>query len=391
MTVQTEARNASLEDLARILTEQQNAKLDFVAPATTIRSRGGLIHVKDADVTLGEDGVTTRDGIFRPTAIFDEGVAEKLGIPLKYVRTLRATRPDLYDANVNGWLHGRTVRRSDGEVVLAEPDHRSFLVRAFRGADGDEGVARALLSDSYGGAADNLDALTAVLDGVRESGVEISVDSADLTDRRMVVKISAPSVAALAPTLLAGYRSPYGGARGEENPTIFAGFVVSNSEIGDGAFSITPRLVVQICRNGMTLSKDAIRSIHVGGKLEGGIVRWSESTQRKNLDLITSKAKDAVATFLDVEYVRRAIAGLEAEAGKPISNADETIKIVAKRLAFTETERAGVLDFFIRGGQMTAGGIMQAVTAYVQEVPDADAAFDLEAKAVPAMAVAASL
>ncbi|MEU7912281.1 hypothetical protein [Microbispora bryophytorum] len=32
---------------------------------------------------------------------------------------------------------------------------------------------------------------------------------------------------------------------------MFAGFVISNSETGCGAFTITPRLLVQVCRNGM--------------------------------------------------------------------------------------------------------------------------------------------
>lgn len=389
MTVQTEARNATLEDLAVLLETQQAAKLDIVAPATTLRSKGGLLHVKDATVELGEDGVTTRPGIFRPTAVFDEGISDKLGIPLKYVRTLRSERPDLYDANVNGWLHGKSVVRADGTDVLAAPDARSFLVRTFRGEDGEQGVARALLSDSYGGVADNFDALTAALQGVRDSGVEVDVESCDLTERRMIVRFSAPSVAALAPDLLKGYRSPYSGLSGDDIPRVFAGFVVTNSETGDGAFSVTPRLIFEVCSNGMQITKDALRSIHLGGKLESGVIRWSAETQQRNLDLITAKARDAVATFLDVDYVRAAIASIEAKAAKPIADVDATIKIVSKKLAFSETETKGILDHFIRGGQVTAGGVFQAVTSYCQTVEDADAAFALEAKGLAALEFAA--
>ena len=61
----------------------------------------------------------------------------------------------------------------------------------------------------------------------------------------------------LAPALLAGYRTPFTGAAGADNPVVFAGFVITNSETGCGAFTLTPRLVVQVCRNGMTITRDA--------------------------------------------------------------------------------------------------------------------------------------
>jgi hypothetical protein len=48
---------------------------------------------------------------------------------------------------------------------------------------------------------------------------------------------------------------------------VFAGFVISNSETGCGAFTLTPRLIVQVCRNGMTIIKDAIRAVHLGSGL----------------------------------------------------------------------------------------------------------------------------
>lgn len=92
-------------------------------------------------------------------------------------------------------------------------DPRSFLVRCFRPDDeGSEGVARAFLSDRYR-PVDNLDVLTAALEGVKATGVNIEVAGCDLTDRRMYVRITAPEVQALAPTLLAGYRSPFSGRR----------------------------------------------------------------------------------------------------------------------------------------------------------------------------------
>ena len=140
----TNLRNAELHDLAQLLMDQQARKIDTVVPASKLRSENGVLVVEGSDVELTADGVTTVDGRYVPTAICDEGVADKLQIPVGYVKRMRAERPDLYDANVNGWLHGGTW---DGGV--AGDDQRSFLLRGFTGGEREEGVARALLSNNY--------------------------------------------------------------------------------------------------------------------------------------------------------------------------------------------------------------------------------------------------
>ncbi|WP_428500614.1 hypothetical protein [Pseudonocardia sp.] len=72
----------------------------------------------------------------------------------------------------------------------------------------------------------------AVLDGIRRTDVQAEVTQTDLTESRVYVKVASRQVAEMAPALLAGYRSPFTGACGAENPLVFAGFVVSNSETG---------------------------------------------------------------------------------------------------------------------------------------------------------------
>lgn len=383
----TTTRNATLGDLATLLQEQNARKLDIVAPAERIRSENGVLVVEGAEAQIDEFGVTNTDGHYRPTSVCDEGIAGKLNIPLAYVRKIRAERPDIFDANVNGWLQGRVD--PEGDSAQSDPDHRSFLLRTFRPDDeGGEGIARAFLSDSYK-VIDHLDVLTAALDGVRRSGVEIDIDGCDLSDRRLYVRVKAPQVAELAPELLKGYRSPFTGASGADNPTVFAGFVISNSETGNGSFAITPRLIVKVCDNGMTLTKDAVRAVHLGGRLDEGIVRWSEDTQLKQLELVTAKASDAVTTFLDVDYVRTQIRALEELSGVRLNNSAKVIETVGKRL-FNEEQTAGILDHFISAGDVTSGGVFQAVTSFAQTVEDPDTAFELEAAAPKALALAAS-
>lgn len=399
--METNTRNATLADLATMLQEQNARKVDVVAPATSITSKDGALRIEVAEPVLSEDGVTLVNGLYVPTSVCDEGIAEKLGIPVQYLRRLREQRPDLYDANVNGWLHGQTRPGWDDErqkpiyVTLHEGDTRKFLVRCFSSGSGDgKGIARAFLSDRYR-MVDNLDVLMSVLEGIEDAGVEVKIDTCDLSDRRMYVKVVAPQVTAMAHTLLKDYRNPFGedferwrsvadreglGYGDGSEPVVWAGLVFSNSEVGGGAFSITPRAVVRVCKNGLTITKDMVREVHLGGRLEEGVIDWSADTQQKAVELVRAKTRDAVATFLDPAYLQRAVDKLEKRAGEPVHTVDE-VKVLTKPMRFSDAQVAGILNRFVQGGQMSRGGVVNAITAHAQEVGDADAAADMEVKA----------
>ena len=368
------ARNATIEDLVALLRGQQARKVDVVAPASAIRAEGGCLVLDGTVPVLGEDGVTMTAGRYRPADVCDAGIADKLGIPAAYLKRMRASRPALFDANVNGWLDG---------------DPRSFFIRCLRGGGGQTGIARAWLSDGYK-TIDHLDTLMAAFDGIRASGQDVTIDSCDLTDRRMYVRVRCEAVQVLAPALLAGYRSPFTGAAGADNPVVFAGFVLANSETGCGACTVTPRLIAQVCANGMTITRDAMRVIHLGERMDEG-VRWSGDTLDRQLALVTAKARDAVAAFLSPRYAERIVRDLEKKAGHPVTDAAKTVEVISGRLRYTEAQQAAVLDHFIRGGDLTAGGIMHAVTSAAQLQDDGDAAWDLENTALEALSLATSL
>jgi hypothetical protein len=231
--------------------------------------------------------------------------------------------------------------------------------------------------------------LLSVLSGIRASGVETEIAGCDLTERRMYVKVQAPEVAVHAPALLANYTSPFTGARGADNPLVFAGFIVTNSETGHGSFSITPRITVQVCTNGMTISSDVLREVHLGGRLAEGVVRWSAATQQAALELVSRQAADAVATFLDRGYVERTIARIQEQAGVRVREVPATIEHVAKELRFSEAQAQTILAHFIDSGDRTAGGVLHAITSAAQTLADADAAYELERTGLKAMSLAA--
>ncbi|MFJ4649667.1 hypothetical protein ACIP5Y_00170 [Nocardia sp. NPDC088792] len=410
MSLDTYARHLSLQDLVPLLQEQQAAKVDVVASASAIRARNGMIELFGVTPVVDERGVTAVDGVYRPTSAADGQIADKLGIPVRYLRRLRErARWDLYDGNVNGWLHGPT------DTELPEPDDRSFLLRLFTPpVPGQAGVLRAVVSDRYG-IIDNLDVLTAVLEGIHAAGADTEIRACDLTDSTMHAKVYSPQMSGLAPRFLANYRSAFanpdleaerrrvageldrwrpiaaregkGYAPGAE-PVVFAGIRFSNDETGHHAVRLTPELVVQVCGNGLTIPMFAHTHRHVGERLETGTVSWSQDTLRKKLAVITAETRDRVAEWLSPEFFAARIDELEEAAGAPVTQPDKTMEVLAKRLGFSETERAGILTHFIAGGQLTAAGIANAVTSYSQTIPDSDRANTLDDLAYQAMTLA---
>ncbi|WP_457034379.1 DUF932 domain-containing protein, partial [Kitasatospora sp. P5_F3] len=369
----TSTRNASLREIVGILKDQHPRKTDVIAPVQSIRAEGGRLIIDGAEHEITPDGVTSKAAEYKLTDVCESGVAEKLGIPVGYLRKTRHEAPELWDANVNGWL------------THESREAKSYMIRTLRpGQDEDTGTARAFLSNGYR-IIDNLDILTAALTGVSDAGVRVRLDSCDLTDRKMYVRVVADEVRAYAPELLRNYRSPFTEARGADNPTVFAGFEISNSETGCGAFTIVPRLVVQVCDNGMTITKDAMKSVHVGGRQQDGVIRWSDNTQARTLDLVTSQTADAVRTFLDHDYVNRQLRDIQEKAGARIKDPEKTITTVSQRLRFTEERRADIFAHFIQGADLSAGGVLHAVTSVAQTLPDADEAHELESLGIRAM------
>jgi hypothetical protein len=133
-------RNATLADMVAILRSQRARRLDVVAPAAAIHAHEGNLVISGTVQQLTADGVTSAR-TYQPTKMADGGLSAKLGINLAYLRRLREQRPDLWDANVNGWLHVN-------DLADYPADDRKFLVCLFQAGGDGLNVARAVLSDS---------------------------------------------------------------------------------------------------------------------------------------------------------------------------------------------------------------------------------------------------
>lgn len=409
--VQLSARNATPQQLIELLNTQQAAKLDVVVPAAKLRSSHGLVVVSGAESQLDETGATMIDGTYAPTDVFDDGISDKLAIPRAYLRRMREDRPDLLDANVNGWLRGGESWDAERCDYDAYPgDQRRFLLRLFRGDVGVTGVARAMLGSSYALTMDNLDVLTAVMKGIQNTGLTPVSHANDLSERHMRVRIEFPDINMQAPGLLTDYRSPFEGGRvrraglqslrerygdhhifeDKDAPTVFLGLDLDSSETGSGAYNLNPIIMMVRCTNGWVQEQTGIRKIHRGAVMAEGVVKPSLETIRLAGQLITSETTDQVSQWLTRDYLAGLVTMVEEKAGVPIASPTETVPAIVAGLGFTETERKDVLDLFILGGQFTAGGVAQAVSAYAQTIEDVDRAFEVERKAMPALDAAAA-
>lgn len=413
--METTTRAADLMELNRVLSIQRAQRHDVIQPAAFFRA-----HEDGTLSILGDDPFITPDGVtparYVAGDVFSDGISARLGIPRAYLRKMAEKDGALWARNVNAWLQ--------------HPDQadKKFLLRGLRDKGAGTAFGRALLTNSFDYGIENLDVLVAALDGVRESGYDVAIDRCDLTERRMYVTMHAPSVDVEAAALLDGYRSPWenevlngrrvltaaqaeqvrqhgdpGSTAGGEGshrgfyqegtePIVFGGLRMKNSDVGCGAYSIEPMFHILRCTNGMTvpisMAKHSLRKTHITARTEAGVVRDSARTVRAKLEKITSETIDAVQHFLSRDFVAGVIAEIEEAAGKPLGDPTETIRVVTRELSVPEDTAADVLSHFIAGGQLTAGGVMQAFTSVAQTLTDGDRAAQMEDQAIHALELA---
>jgi len=371
--VTTTARNANLPTLVTMLRDRAARSVDLVVPATSIAAFQGDFYVQGSTPVLSADGVTSVDGRYSLSTVALEGVADRTGVPIKYLREIHAERPDLFSATVNHIWRGGFSK----DHVTHEPDARSFMLRTLLSPEsGRPNLLRAVLSDKYK-RIDDLEVATAILTGLQSAGISDAKVSGDLTERRMMLRIEVPSIATQGRALVEAYRSPYR-KEGEQSPLVHAGLEVRTSSVGCGAFEIVPRLVIQACDNGLRVDAlGKIREVHLGGRLEQGIVNWSDSTERKNMELLQAKTVDAVTTFLSPGFLTRAVEQASLKAGEEVAN-EKHVRDITKPLGVTNAEVDALMGFFVAGGQTNRAGLANALTAMAQATPDGDRAGDLE-------------
>lgn len=397
--METAIRTTELETLVTALEEQHTRKLDVVVPGNELRVEGGRLirSTGFGDIRMDRNIWEFTNNAVQGLAIRSPFGDTETGVikpAAKYLRELLAHEQDgttdLFDAVLNAHL-------------AANPS-KLFMVRSFLNEiDGSEGTVRAVMSNSYR-RMDNLDMLTAMMKGIQASGHDVVLGRCDLSDARMRITFRVPGMTFTANDLLDGYVSPYPvdgviGVKGNDLPVVEAGIVGSNSETGQGGYTVAPYARVKICDNGMHMNvtpygkKLVLKQTHLGPRVGQGVMMASD-TLAAVAESYVLQTRDAVSTFLDRSFFEKELEVITTSAVRPlVANPSEVMDKLSKELAWTREQRSAVFEDFMRSGVSDrAAGVMHAITSASQrEVFGPDTAQEMDASVMRAMDIAVAV
>lgn len=351
--------NLELPELVEKLREFDAMKKDLVINC-------GQLTMIDGDIYIAaSQGPDTK---VNPTHWMHRQISDKLQIPFKYYEKMQKEYRSLLDDNVTAWF---------------QKNKKNYLMRSYD-LMGGEMQGRAFLSDSYK-MIDHLDILMTTLQAVKEENLtDIVVNKADISETNLYVRFTNPKAEISAPEFLKTYRNPETLAT---NDGIISGFVLRNSETGQGSFQICPRAVILACQNGMIVNRDAYKRTHLGAKLEEGDIDWSAQTKDMNHGLIKSQIKDYVKHFSSKDYLEKLVSEITELGNRELEHPFQAVKNATVHCGITEAAQNDVLNFFTKGGDTKASGVAQAITYYAHKQEDADLRFSLEGLAMPVLSM----
>lgn len=322
----------NITELAQRIEANRELKQDYIAPTEKI------------SVELDDDGTFLLDGI-APEARFPiletahDQIASRLNIPARYYDRMRSDAPDLLAANVNSWFVLRPEQRM---IRTLGGDARAFLSNRYNRIENEEiaEVALPILADIP----------------------DVKIVSAEITERRMYIQAVTPRV------------------QGEvkRGDVVQAGVVISNSEIGYGAVRVAAMDYRLVCLNGM-ISADQLRVNHVGRRIEDNSELWADDTLQADDRAVLLKVRDMVRAAVDETRFRERLGRMsELAEGRITGHPERAVEVLAKKVGANETETGGILRSLIQGGDLSAWGMLNAVTAQAHDAVSYDRSVEFE-------------
>lgn len=359
----------TLAELAQELDRQARTRRDFVAPTTRLRAVLDRPAPESTRVVLTGFPNDERMGI---NALAHQQIASDLAIPKPYYDRMVAEAPGLLAENVNHWL-------------AAQPQEK--LVRTL------DGNVRAFLSSKYR-PLDNFELLGAVLPAFQDLGGGLTVESAEVTERRLYIKAVLPSLQwdlamARREAMLAAGLGTHTERPGED--VVQAAVTIRNSEVGEGGLYIEEGVYRLVCFNLATVTK-TLRKYHVGKRAGKGNGNGHDGDTADEVWQYLSdetRAADDKAFWLRVRDVAKAAFNAErfqanvmkfagAAADVIEGKVERVIEVAAVQFGLSDATRENVLKHLISGGDLSRFGLVNAITAASQDETDYDRATDME-------------
>ena len=329
----------SLNELAAELYRRNEVKKDYLVDTRS------MIMDADANNTMLSirNDATGQTLILGINEVAHDQIGIKLEIPAKYYNKMRYENPGLLAANVNSWFNMHPNR---------------YMVRTL------DGTTRAFLSDSYR-RIDNLEIAQAVLPVIADMP-DAKIESCEVTDQRLYLKVVNPRLTT------------------EVTPgdIVQSGLIITNSEVGLGSFTIQPLVYRLVCRNGMVVNDAKTRKYHVGRKnnaLEDYTI-YSDATLEADDKALMMKVQDTVKSVVDQTRFERVVNMMRQAKDAKITTANipAMVELASSDFKLTQQEGRGILDYLIRGGDLTLYGLANATTRYAQDVNSYDRSTALE-------------
>jgi hypothetical protein len=252
-------------------------------------------------------------------------IAEKLEIPLKYYRKMEEQASELLAKNVNTWLRS---------------DEKDIFLRCL----GES--ARAFLSGRYR-VIDHLDVLYCSLNELQAHEAEI--EDCYLSETEMNIKIKGRKLRDFVR---------------HKDDLIVSGIFLRNSETGQRALRVEPRVFRVLCSNGMIIEELVTREIHVGSGDEMLDEIFYLSLRRSIRELFSRFGEI-------VQYLR------ESTEIK-IRNPQSVIKNVVEEYKLSEVQKANILMAFGAEPEYDQYGIANAITLAAQREDTWEKSVELE-------------
>lgn len=294
-------------------------------------------------ITFNGDGghlvMNMPDGQFNlhPNAVSQ--VAERMGIPTKYLRQLAT---------------GSTWEQQLAAYVLNEHSGWTQRSRVLVRSVGQE--VRAILSDSYR-RLNSVEIITAFVEEAAKQGAVIA--DAFMSDTKVWAETILPQPFTV-PTAKNG------------DVIIFAGARFSTSDYGDGAVDMRTFLLNGACTNGM-VRESIMKQVHLGSKLPDNLA-LSEETYALDTRTTVSAVRDLTAGLYSKDTIMRK--AMEIQGASEIEvDFDHELRSLVKKGDLLKQEKAEVEKVLMRNdpndgvqGGATLWKLTQAITAHARDL-----------------------
>jgi len=319
-------KGITLQELAAKIEGLSQLKKDYIAPTEELTmqvTQGAgderpVIALEVPDPHIGRVSLPVLE-----TA--HDQIGARLGIPAKYYDAMKAEAPDLLATNVNAWFRLKPERRM---VRSLGGDVRAFLSNKYRRREHEDlaKVSLPILADIP----------------------DVRIASCEITERRMYIQALAPRIT----------------GEVKVGDAVQAGVVISNIEIGHGAVSVSPLIYRLRCLNGMISADGRFRAYHVGKQVDDTEELWQDDTRKADDDAIMLKVRDMVRAAVDETAFRVRLGKLaDLTEQKITGDPSKVVEVLANKVSASEFEAGGILRSLIEGGDLSAWGLLNAVTA----------------------------